>query len=208
MSARTDAGEPARPHTGRRRNDQAQTAILQATRQLLRTRPYREVTMEAIAKAARVGKQTLYRWWGSRADVILDSLLEESHNIAARQSPAGLLQERLYEFLCDTLHAIEGDKEAAGLGPVLRALMAESQADDDIRQRFRDGFTASRRADLRAVLQSAIEDGASPSEADVEVLIDMAYGAVWYRLLLGHGPLDCALAREIADYLALALRWP
>jgi AcrR family transcriptional regulator len=187
MSTAAESAEPVRPHTGRRRNDLARAAVLKAARELVRTKPYREVTVEAIAKAARVGKQTVYRWWGSRAEIILESLVEESHGIADRQPSTGPLVDRLTIFLRDTIVAISGDEVEPGAGPVLRALMAEAQASDAIRDRFRDGFTASRRADLRAVLASGIEEGSLAADTDLELLIDMAFGAIWYRLLLGHG---------------------
>lgn len=34
--------------------------------------------MEGIAKAAGVAKQTVYRWWSSKVDVLMDVFLEDA----------------------------------------------------------------------------------------------------------------------------------
>src|SRR6201995_2352035 len=64
--AMTEEGKAAsRPHTGRRRNEAARAAILTATVDLLRDRGLDSLTIDAIAQAAGVGRQTIYRWWPS-----------------------------------------------------------------------------------------------------------------------------------------------
>jgi AcrR family transcriptional regulator len=192
-----------RPHTGRRRNEQARLAVLGAARDLLLTRPYGEVTMAAIVERAGVGKQTLYRWWGSRADIVLDVLTEESRRIEAAQPVDGPLAARIEAFLADTVDAIVGDGDGRlGAGPALRALMAEAQVDPEVRVRLRDGFSAERRAGLFRILADGVSVGELPTGTDADLLVDMAFGAIWYRLLLGHGALTRSLARELAAVLA------
>ena len=48
---------------GRRRSERSNAAIVRATQELLVERGYRELTIESVAARARVGKQTIYRWW-------------------------------------------------------------------------------------------------------------------------------------------------
>jgi AcrR family transcriptional regulator len=50
-----------------RRNTRAQAAILEATRNLIGSIGYDRMSIEGIAAAAGVGKQTIYRWWPSKA---------------------------------------------------------------------------------------------------------------------------------------------
>lgn len=191
------SGHP-RPHTGRRRNDLARDAVLTATRDLLGERPYREVTVEAIAASARVSKQTVYRWWRSRAEIILDALTEHSRELWAAQPNHGPLAERVEVFLRHTIRAIVGTADAPGAAATLRALMAEAQADEAVRDRFRDGFTAARRADFRILLEEGVSTGALSADSDLDLLVDMAFGAIWYRLLLGHDALEEGLATALA----------
>ena len=42
-------------------------AIMDAIYELLEEKPARELTMEAVANRANVGKPTLYKWWSFKA---------------------------------------------------------------------------------------------------------------------------------------------
>lgn len=58
---------------GRRRSERSHEAIIAATQELLVERSYPEVTIEGIAARAGVGKQTIYRWWPSKAALVLEA---------------------------------------------------------------------------------------------------------------------------------------
>ena len=62
-------------------------------------------------------------------------------------------------------------------------------------------FTAARRAALRALLQRGRDAGALAPDADLDMLVDMAYGVLYYRLLVGHASLDATAARSLAAEL-------
>ena len=204
MPQRTSPEPQARPHTGRRRNDQARQAILDTTRRLLRSHPYREVTVEAIVREAQVGKQTIYRWWPSRAAIIHEALTDDARHLVPAPDASQSVRVQLQTFLGATVAGITGAERDPGAGPALQASMAEAQADAESRARFRDGFTLARRTELRQLLQRAAEAGALASGAHLDLLVDMAYGAIWYRLLLGHAPLDARFATRLADAVLLA----
>ena len=59
---------------GRPRSRAAHQAILAATLDLLRTTSVRELTIEGIARAAGVGKPTIYRWWPSKNALVIEAL--------------------------------------------------------------------------------------------------------------------------------------
>ena len=65
--------DDARP---RRRSERARVAILQATNELLHESGLDQFSIEAVAARAGVGKQTIYRWWPSRAILVADALLD------------------------------------------------------------------------------------------------------------------------------------
>ena len=71
------------PH---RRNEQARVAVLHAADDLLAERGFAGVTIEGIATRAGVAKQTIYRWWPSKVEVLLDTLIEDSQE---KPGPAG-----------------------------------------------------------------------------------------------------------------------
>src|SRR6266508_4745192 len=63
---------PARP--GRKRSEDTRLAILAAAFELVGEVGYAGLTMEGIAARAGAGKPTVYRWWPSKADVLLEAL--------------------------------------------------------------------------------------------------------------------------------------
>jgi AcrR family transcriptional regulator len=68
------------PHRGNRhgRSEAAREAILRAADDLLVEKGFAGVTVEGIARAAGVAKQTVYRWWSSKTDVLMDAFLEDA----------------------------------------------------------------------------------------------------------------------------------
>ena len=57
---------------------------------------------------------------------------------------------------------------------------------------------------LRGILQRACGRGEIPEGTDLELLIDVVYGVLWYRLLLDHAPLDEESGRRLAALVVRA----
>ncbi|HEX4221036.1 MAG TPA: TetR/AcrR family transcriptional regulator [Pseudonocardiaceae bacterium] len=183
---------------GRPRSATARQAILDAAMAELQERGYAALTIEGIAGRAGVGKQTIYRWWPSKADVVLDALLDlTSTRITVPDK--GSLADDLMAFLRATFRQ-------RGQRPVLVGLMAQAILDQDFAVQFRDRFLFSRRAALRAILQRATERGEVAAELDPELLIDVVYGVLWYRLLLDHAPISEAAGQQLAALVVRAAR--
>src|SRR5689334_23646306 len=51
-------------------------AIMDAVYALLQKKSVRDLTMEEVAKRARVGKPTLYKWWPTKAALVLAMLCQ------------------------------------------------------------------------------------------------------------------------------------
>ncbi|MER6385661.1 TetR/AcrR family transcriptional regulator [Streptomyces sp. NPDC001250] len=189
-----DSNEP-RPHTGRRRNEAARRAILDAALELLADADGAPVSVETIARAAGVGKQTLYRWWPSKGAVLLDALTDR----AAQDVPSpdtGNLREDLREWAVATFEASQRRPSA----PALRTLVREAARDAHLAE-LMQVFTQSRRAAVREVLERGRERGELAADRDLDLLVDQFYGFFWYRFLLGHAPLDEAAADRLTDSL-------
>jgi len=177
---------------GRPRSETARKAVLRAALRLVAAHGYRALTIEGIAAAAGVGKQTIYRWWPSKAAVVLTALAEYADaDIPVPDSGDGC--DNLARFLGATFAAMR-----AGYAPILRALMAEAQFDATFAVEFRERLIDRRRAAMRMLLARAQARGELAAAADLEVLLDFAFGAMWYRLLLEHAPLSSAAAKSIA----------
>lgn len=68
-----------------RRSEKSRRAIYDAALVLVAEAGYPKTTIEGIAARAGVGKQTIYRWWPSKADVLLEAFLDLGEQ-AARQA--------------------------------------------------------------------------------------------------------------------------
>jgi len=156
------------------------------------------VSIEAIAARSGVGKQAIYRRWRGKGEVILDAFAARADR-SLQLPDTGSLVGDLTAVLTDLFRALQGDAAT-----VNRALMAEALRDPIFGAQLRDGFIALRRDALRPLLERARQRG--EMAADDDVLLDLVYGPMWYRLLVGHGPLDDAYARELAEAVAAAAR--
>ncbi|AYF73090.1 TetR/AcrR family transcriptional regulator [Nocardia yunnanensis] len=182
-----------RPHTGRRRNEASRQAILDAALTLLGESGGAAVTIDAIARAAGVGKQTVYRWWPSKGAVLLDALTERS----ALQVPTpdtGSVRADLNTIITATFRGAQEPTTA----PALRTLVREAANDAHLAELLQT-FTAQRRAAVHAVLARGQERGEIRPDADLNLMVDEFYGVFWYRFFLGHAPIDDGVAERLTD---------
>jgi AcrR family transcriptional regulator len=184
-----------RVHTGRRRNEQARQAILEATFDAIAREGVSGLRIEAIARAAGVGKQTIYRWWPTRAALVAEAAMARAR-AEVPQPDTGSTVGDVAAFL-DATYAAARSPE---ISPVLRALLAEAQAGSDVAEALH-AFTGARRQALIAILRRGVDRGGLPADADVEVLCDLAFGILWYRLMVSDGPVDDTLAQRVTGVL-------
>jgi AcrR family transcriptional regulator len=189
---------PNRPHTGRRRNEAAREAILDTTVELLRSGGLTALTIDAIAQAAGVGRQTIYRWWPSKGAMLAEAMGLQAEGVVPPRD-SGSFETDLTRFWLDSFRSLQDPGLAGGLRDVASA----AQHDEHVAEALA-GFTAQRRAALQAVLQRGIDQGRLSPAADLDVLVDLAYGFLWYRLLVGHRPLDDQAAQQLTHYLVAA----
>ena len=172
------AGEKAR---GRPRDADKDDLILKTAAAQFRSRGYEATTLDAVAKQAGIGKQSIYRRWPSKADLALTLLRQQ----AQQEIPTN---QGLIVFLEETGRTLSRS------GSILRALMAAAQSNPDLLNKLKAQLIEPRRASLAVVLEDM-------PEAKREWAIAAIFGAVWYRLLLDE-PLDGAFARGISALLA------
>ncbi|MFC4906003.1 TetR/AcrR family transcriptional regulator [Actinomadura gamaensis] len=179
---------------GRPRSEAARRAIIDAAIAELHERGYAALTMQGIAARAGVGKQTVYRWWPSKADVVLEAVAEWAEEQVAVPDE-GSLEADLDAFLAATFRQ-------RGQRPLLLGLMAEALLDPAFAVQLRDRFLLARRAAFRSIFERAAARGEVAPDADPELLMDLVYGTLWYRLMLDHAPVDDELGRRLSRLVA------
>ena len=162
---------------GRKRSEASRIAILTAAYELVTEIGYQALTIEGVAVRAGCGKQTLYRWWPHKADVLLEALAVKA-DLRVSTADHGSWQADLTAFLADSFELAR----VPGVVPVLRVLMAEAQMDSGFAERFRLGFLARRRAAFALLTDRALANGDLP-DVEPDAIADIVFGAIWYRLL-------------------------
>src|SRR5260370_15566269 len=158
-------------------------AIMDAVYTLLQEKSVRDLTIEEVAKRARVGNPTLYKWWPTKATLVLAMLCERmAPNL---EKPTVLPAEECLRLRVRRLiDAFNGP-----FGKIVAGLIAEGQSEPAIRQDFFDRLVSPRRTATIADLQRGKNAGELLSETEPELLNDAIFGAIYYRLLLRSGPL-------------------
>ena len=196
---RAAKNNPEHRPSGRPRSERARRAILQAANELLETEGFAAVTVEKIAERAGVSKATVYRWWPNRAAVVMDGFLATvSSEVPFPHTGHALEDIRLH---------MRRLSEAFGgrMGRTVAALIAEGQTDPELAEALRSRWLSVRRAEAREILELGIESGELREDLDPEVAVDVLYGPIYYRLLVGHALLEEHFADALADHVFAGL---
>jgi AcrR family transcriptional regulator len=190
------------PAAGRPRDDEARSAILHASLSLVIEFGYRSLTIEKIAARAGTGKTTIYRWWPSKAAVVMEAFLTYI-------SPEIEFPNVSRMTACESIRRQMQCVARVFVGPhgaILRALMAEAQLDRELAQAFVTGWALPRRQLAMTVLETGIASGELRGDVDVDVAIDALYGGLYYRFLIPYAPLSPKYAGQLADAVLEGLR--
>ena len=178
---------------GRPRDPRTRAAILAAARALLERGGLTAVTIEAIAQKAGVSRPTIYRYWPNAPAVAMAAFLEVS---GAPEAARGTRSP--YAALRAQLHAV-ADAFAAPTGRSVAAMVAAAQSETELAKAFRNEFIARNRDATRLLLERCIEDGLVAPPADMELALDLVFGPLFYRLLMGHAPITRGFVDRLLD---------
>lgn len=194
----TDRGpeEPAR--RGRPRSEQSRLKVLTAAAQLMLESGFAQLTVEGIAAEAGVSKQTVYRWWGSKADVVVESIAD-GHLPVPIAGPAdtGDLRADVQAWLEEIWDAVELGDTSRLVRALLSALASASETSAAINAALiapiQDGLRR------RFLVEAERRPGALPS--DPGFLADTVGASVLLHIMLGD-PLEQAWMQQLLDLVA------
>lgn len=181
---------------GRPRSLEAREKIMRAARELLSEGGPGAVTVEGVAARAGVGKPTIYRSWPDRHAVLMAALMASDEHAEAHTARSALraLQQQLDAIV---------ERFSTPTGRHITTMIASADPQTELAKAFRNHFVLARRSEGRGLLEQAIAQGELRSGIDLEVALDLLYGPLFFRLLMGHAPLD---AQFVGSVLRHALR--
>ena len=191
-------------HLGRPRSDAAvsHAEILDAVSELLKEKPARDLTMDAVAKRAGVGKPTLYKWWPSKAALIM-AMFHDRFNAILEVPEATSAEEALRTRVKHLVAQCNGL-----FGKVVADLIAEGQGDPSILKELYESHIRPRRASTVADIERGIASGEFLAGTDPELLLDAIVAPMYLRLLLRHPALTEQYGKQLIDQALLGIRTP
>jgi AcrR family transcriptional regulator len=196
---------PSRHHGNRHgRSAEARLAVLEAADDLLAERGFAGVTVEGIAARADVAKQTIYRWWPSKTDILFEALAVDAAEFFTSPDHGELGQD-----LRDRLGQLAAFLSGTDSGAVVRALAGQAQHDPAVAARFAAEFVAAQRDRDRDPFRRAGARGELTAGTDIDLAIDQLAGPVYYRVLVTRAGVPRGFTDALVDrYLAQEPRGP
>ncbi|MEV0536150.1 TetR/AcrR family transcriptional regulator [Kitasatospora sp. NPDC050463] len=191
-----DKQPPSESRPGRKRSEESRIAILVAAFELVGEVGYAGLTIEGIANRAGCGKQTIYRWWPSKAHVLLEALAVKADLYVTNADHCSYTDD-LRAFLGDTFRLGRQQRVV----DILRVLMAEAQINEEFGELFRSAFLQRRRDALQVVLDRARTRGDLPPRPAESGVLDIVFGTLWYRLLATRQPMGDDLVEDLTATL-------
>lgn len=177
---------------GRPRSEQARAAVLHAVDDLVLEVGYGAVTLKGIAERAGVSRQTVYRWWSTKAEILLEASV-----IDARQELDVPEHDDPVEDLAAYLDALIVFLTTSPAGAAYRALLGEAQHDNAVRELLANN-------DLLGESAAAVIARAIP-EAERRVAMTWAtaqlVGPVFFWILSGRDPDELRRGPLLDDFL-------
>ena len=174
----------ARRLPGRPRSEQARQAILRSTLSLLQHAGFPDLTIEAIAADAGVGKATVYRWWPNKGALVVDAFASSAeHQLHFPDTGS------VYRDMSLQMNQFLGILRTRR-GRIVAALLGAGQSDPELLEAFRERFLRPRRQEAYQTLRRGIERGELPKGLDLDLVLDTLYGAIYMRFLIRHDELS------------------
>lgn len=193
--------DPNRRRTsiGAQRNPASQEAILQAAAEILAEHGPGSFSIEAVAKRAKAGKPTIYRWWPNKAALLLDAYHRQKD--PRLHGDSGDLERDLTRFLTELL----AFWRRGGSGAIFRSVIAEAQADQTACEALA-AYLAERRKHLGQQIRAAQGRENISAEVDPELVAEMLSGFAWIRLLTNRLEIDELEAGKVVRTILEGIR--
>jgi AcrR family transcriptional regulator len=190
----TDSANP------RYRSERSHQAILDAALKLCLEQGFAKTSVDAIAKEAGVGKQTIYRWWPSKAALLVEAIDRRGASSAEFPDTGDI-----YADLRDHMLTVTQYFQTAQ-SSTYREVIGAAQSDLATTQAILDTLVKPRVEGCKRRLERARQQGQIRADADLDDIVELIYAPLYYRLLLRTRPNDPEQVEHILDLVFDGLR--
>jgi AcrR family transcriptional regulator len=179
---------------GRPRSKQSQQAILAAAREVLADSGYAAMSIEQVAARAGVGKTTIYRWWASKKELVIDAIkmLQEEMPII----DTGSFRGDVMAIIQNGIHSWNAHQK------LFLRLIGEVYAHVELYEEFRSRLLEPRQQTFARMIRRAQERGELRQDIDPQTMFEIMGGSLWFRFLFsGPAPVSFAEVERIVDAL-------
>ena len=162
---------------GRPRSEKSRKAILNATNKLLLQTSVQELSIESIAKKAKVGKTTIYRWWPNKTAVVMNALASQP----GMQTPlptASSHAEAIIMQLDKLIRLLDSQN-----GQTIAQLFSEAQADAEPQKIFNDNLLEPLMDAIKYSLHEGQISGEFRDDLEESLVVDLLCGPIFFRLM-------------------------
>lgn len=193
----TERSEEKPSRRGRPRSTAAEIAILDAAYGLIVSKGLAAATMDAIARASKVSKMTVYKWWPSREALLIDAFLRHASlmlPLTEEGDPISTLQRHAAAYA----EALKSE-----FGKVQLAVISECIAKTGSAQLFTERYLDIRRRTATAIIERGQREGSIMVGVAASDLYDRIYGTLFYRFLFQFRPLSGDYAKKLVASLLM-----
>jgi AcrR family transcriptional regulator len=177
--------------------------ILDATLSLLADSGYDRLTMDAVAAAAKASKATLYRRWSTKAELVVDAIIQAKGTLQVGHSDRGSLREDLIAISCHR-GGLNDERSLAVMASLITAL----HRDQEFHEAFLERFVRPRLEETMLVYRRAMARGEIRPDVDLELLGTVLPAVVLHRAFVLGEPVDDDVVVRIIDEIVLPAATP
>jgi len=186
---------PTRRKPGRPPSEAARRSVLETAYRIVMSEGLGRLTIERVAAESGVSKPTIYRTWTNAQDLAMAAFMAQppSDTPVSRATSARSMLKAHLRGVIDTF--------ATQRGRQITLTMASADPDSELAKAFRNQVILKSREAGRGLIEKAVAAAQVRADLDVETVLDMLYGPLFFRLLAGHLPLSPPLAEHLVDTL-------
>jgi AcrR family transcriptional regulator len=189
MSQVTSTSPKRKP--GRPPSESARRLVIDTAYRILMSEGLGRLSIDRVAAESGVSKPTIYRSWTNAQELAMAAFMAQPQvDTASRDGSSA--RNTLAAHLRSVIETF-----ATQRGRQITLTMASADPDSELSKAFRNQVILKSRESGRRLIEQATAANEVRPDINVETVLDMLYGPLFFRLLAGHLPLSAALADQL-----------